>query len=322
MAKRKELIKRQRADEQAYVELLYQNPSPAEASSESALPTVSIEPPRPVEPSEYDDMQVTVLMDEVPEGVFDIGLYSYIGTRKSQQDSCVAFGGNVQPLSDPKKCFAVLCDGMGGLSGGERASGLSVEKFCQDFLAEPQIDDYPEFIASEIKAIDKSVSELKDANGKALGAGSTFTTVIIDDNNLYWGSVGDSHIYIIRNQEIEMPIREHNYMLMLQERVIRGELSQEEANSDPRKGALISYIGMNGISLMDVNLKPFKLLRGDYVLLCSDGLYRILSDQQIRYIVTNSGKNMSETARSLVETATRLNVGSQDNTTVVIIKYI
>lgn len=247
-----------------------------------------------------------------------VGTSSVIGRRESQQDALAISETDI--IHEFKnKWLAVLCDGMGGMNGGEQASALCVKKMLEAF--EKNDKPIPEFYRNNIADIDCAVASLKDENGNYLGAGSTLVSVVIDNDNLFWASVGDSHIYIIRNDEMALVNTEHNYMMELLKRVKQGEITLEEANNDKSRDALISYMGIGSISLMDVIEKPFKLRKGDYVVLCSDGLYRSVSDEEIFSIVKLNDLNMQRAADQLTECALSKNNPYQDNTSVITIKY-
>ena len=99
------------------------------------------------------------------------------------------------------------------------------------------------------------------------------------------------------------------------------DFSLEEAEQDASKDALISYIGMNGVSLVDINDIPFELEDNDVLLLCSDGLFRVLNDEAIQLIIQEFFYNIPLAAQMLTTCAMDNSTGSQDNTTVVVIKY-
>lgn len=246
-----------------------------------------------------------------------VGMSSVIGRRESQQDAVAVSDPNPTDFSEP--WFGILCDGMGGMSGGELASSLCIEMMLNAFVENKS--PIPEFFRNSIVSADIAVANIKDANGNYLGAGSTFVGVVIQNNDLYWASVGDSHIYVLRDNEMALVTNEHNYMMELMKSVKRGEITLEEAKSNPKREALISYMGMGDVSLMDVIEKPFFLKRGDIILLSSDGLYRALSDEEIFNIIRMCGDNMQLAADQLTEYAMSKNFKYQDNTSVVLIKY-
>lgn len=242
------------------------------------------------------------------------GASSIIGKREYQQDSLAMFN-----VPEEKRAIAVLCDGMGGMQGGEKASALCVEMMLSAF--EKGYQHIPAFFRENLRDIDDAVSCICDENGNELGAGSTIISVIIDNGNLYWASVGDSHIYIIRGEEMIRVNAEHNLMMMLKEKVKRGEISEKEANEHPNREALISYMGMGGLTLVDVNEKPVGLVEGDTVVLCSDGLYRTVSDSEIYSIVRGNSISPQLAADDLTNLVVERNRPHQDNTTVIIVKY-
>lgn len=247
------------------------------------------------------------------------GLCSVIGKRESQQDA--AHFSDLNNLNySSGKWIAVLCDGMGGMSGGEKASALSVEMMMQEFM---KLGDtpVPAFYRNTLIAIDDAVYALKDEYGNLLGAGSTLVSVLIDKNRLYWASVGDSHIYIIRGAEMIRVNQEHNYFEELKVMVNRGYITMEEAMNDKNKEALTSYMGIGSLHQMDVIEKPFQLEKNDFIILCSDGLYRSASDNEIYQTVIANSHNMQLAAEKLVECALSKNKKYQDNTTVIAIRY-
>ena len=246
-----------------------------------------------------------------------VGMSSVIGRRESQQDAVAVSDPNPTDFKEP--WFGILCDGMGGMNGGELASALCIEMMLNAFLENKS--PIPEFFRNTIISADVAVANLKDANGDYLGAGSTFVGIVISGSDLYWASVGDSHIYVLRDNEMALVTNEHNYLMELMKSVKRGEITLEEAQSNPKREALISYMGMGDVSLMDVIEKPFFLKKGDIVLLSSDGLYRALSDEEIFNIIRMCGDNMQLAAEQLTDFAISKNFKYQDNTSVVLIKY-
>ena len=144
---------------------------------------------------------------------------------------------------------------------------------------------------------------------------------IAEDNKLYWASVGDSRIYIIRGNQMQQVTRDHNYWLRLQEMVQAGQMTMEEAMAKRQKEALISFLGIGNVSLMDINETPFEMKYGDVIMLCSDGITKTLPDSQIKRIITDDTVRPEQKAEALVEAATHANSHSQDNTSVAMIMY-
>lgn len=238
---------------------------------------------------------------------------SIIGTRKYQQDSYAI-------IDTDKGKLAVVCDGMGGLAGGERASALGISVLTEDFIRTP-VTDARVFFREEAIKLDKLVYDLCDENENKLGAGTTIVSVFIKNDMTDWLSVGDSKIYIIRNNALYCVVREHNYRLILDDRLQKGELSQEEyIRESVQAEALISYLGMGELSLMDINNEHFRLYPGDVIILCSDGVYKTLNNDMILASVVDNYYDLQKAADTITECAMEYSAGSQDNTTVVLIR--
>ena len=140
-----------------------------------------------------------------------VGCYTIIGDRKSQQDTMqYAWKGDDTVL-------AVVCDGMGGMSGGERASRKAVDVIFKNFADSFVIDEaqYSEWLKRSFVEADEAVAGLTDEAGNILHSGSTVVGVLIKNNRMYWASAGDSVIYYLDTQGIHTVTRMHNYNLRL-----------------------------------------------------------------------------------------------------------
>lgn len=220
--------------------------------------------------------------------------------------------------------LAVVCDGMGGMSDGELASAAAVQCVFEKFNSISCLTGQavPEWLSSAFKAADREVWQLSDENGNLRRAGTTIVAVLMIGDQLYWGSVGDSRIYWLRDDGLHTVNRSHNYYLRIQEMLEQKMISEEQAQRERLRGeALISYIGMGGLSLIDVSPCAEYMKEGDTLLLCSDGLYKALNSRQIQAIVEESGGNMQIAARRLCSEACRLAGYGQDNTTVIAVRY-
>lgn len=207
------------------------------------------------------------------------------------------------------------------MADGGKASRTGIQMMVQGFKnieKAPQVN-IPAFFQQGIYAIDQVVSAFPKENGR--GSGTTMVACIVEDNKLYWASVGDSRIYIIRNHQMQQVTRDHNYWLRLQEKVAAGQMTMEEAMAQRHKEALISYLGMGNVSLMDINTEPFTMQYGDMIMLCSDGITKTLPDAQIKKIILADEVKPAQKAEALVEAATHANSHSQDNTSVVLVHY-
>lgn len=243
------------------------------------------------------------------------------GNRKYQQDALYVTPSKILAANKKTRVLALVCDGMGGMTDGGRASQTAIQMMVQGFsrVEKEPILNIPQFFRQGIIAIDRTIASFPRENGK--GSGTTMVACIAENNHLYWASVGDSRIYIIRGNEIRQVTRDHNYWLKLQEMVAAGQMTMEEARGARHKEALISFLGIGNVSLMDINTVPFELQYGDVVMLCSDGITKTLPDMQIQKILQADAVKPEQKAEALVEAATHANSHSQDNTSVVLIHY-
>ncbi len=249
----------------------------------------------------------------------DIGLSSVIGKRKEQQDTVMA--DDEYMYYEKGRAIATLCDGMGGLNGGKKASFTCASLLNNAFHNISKDDDISTFYRRIVQTLDSSVKCLKCDDGSLLNSGTTLASVVVDSGKLNWLSVGDSRIYIIRNQKIRCITHDHNYSMILNDKANKGEITQDEADKNPQKDALVSYIGMGGVKYIDINTKPFPLFDGDCILLCSDGLYRALSTDEISAIVSSVKGDMKQCAAALTDFVISKELRGQDNTSVIIIKF-
>ncbi|MBR1506422.1 MAG: serine/threonine-protein phosphatase [Eubacterium sp.] len=272
-----------------------------------------------------EDRTIRLDTDEDPEleelGIFDkplginIGMSSIIGTRDYQQDSLFADVQN-------QNCIGIVCDGMGGMADGDKASQTAVCTFVEDYYSLKNHDNIPLFMENEAKKIDELVYEIESEDGEKHGSGTTIVAVIIEDNRMYWMSVGDSRIYIIRGKKILTVNRDHNLRLRLDQKIQDGTITSTEYHREEKNAeALISYLGIGNVSLIDVNREALELREDDIVLLCSDGLYKRLEDEEIAEIVMYEEPDMKRAAKRLTDVVMRRTKRNQDNTSVVLMQY-
>lgn len=275
--------------------------------------------PKPMPPENEDDVLRTVILSSVSAQDVLAGGASIIGSRSSQQDFYIM--DNNSDYNADKRFIAVLCDGMGGLSCGEKASAACAEMVYRAFHEIDLIDSYSDFYRFVIEQADMEVALIRNEAERVSRAGTTLVSAVIADGYLHWASVGDSHIYLISGGNIKRIVNEHNYTMLLNDKVKRGEISQSDADRDPQKDALISYIGMGGVRCVDINAKPYPLKSGDYVVLCSDGVYRTLDDAKLCDIILKNKSNVQKSANEIVDLITLLKAKGQDNATVAIMQY-
>lgn len=276
------------------------------------------------------DMQ-TVRLDPELHRSFDegrtgsgvrLGVSSVLGTREYQQDTVFA-------NAEGRAAVGVVCDGMGGLEGGEVASQKAVMTFVSDFYAWFDGGDFHEdglfrFLKEEAGRMNQAVVSLKNRAGEFLDAGTTAVAAVIIENRLYWLSVGDSRIYLLRDGRIHQLTRDHNVRLLIDEEMKRGMISRDEYDRRARNAeGLISYLGIGELELIDTNDggKPILLEDNDIVILCSDGVYKRLTDEAVAQMIWCDEPDMERAAKHLTDVILRYTKKNQDNTSIVLMQY-
>lgn len=255
-----------------------------------------------------------------------IGVYHYIeqGNRQYQQDAVYTSHNGSVPLSSNKvvHILTAVCDGMGGMEDGSKASSTAIQMLREGFVQAKNMPGFyfPNFLYERVRQMDQVIHNFPSRTGH--GSGTTMVAVALEDNKMYWISAGDSRIYLLRNGQLQQMTRDHNYMLQLMQMVENGQISREQAMAQKNKEALISFLGIGDIELVDRNMQPYILEMGDMVLLCSDGITKTIQDGQIREILMSPISSLEEKAKVLVQAATRKNTRSQDNTSAVILEYV
>ncbi len=247
---------------------------------------------------------------------FELSVCSVLGDREEQQDG---FGYKLR--SD--EGLVVVCDGMGGHSGGKLASSVSVNTIINNYIQSYPVSNIYNFLLTCVELADTKVASLTDESGCSLRAGSTVVAIVIRGHSLHWVSVGDSRIYLFRDDELVQATHDHTYQNLLDEQKARGEIDPEQYRVKSAKGdALISFLGANGLPRIDINKTPFTLQKGDRILLVSDGLYKLISDEEIRRILSNfnSVSDATNALEAKAQRASKNNAASRDNMTVSVIK--
>lgn len=244
-----------------------------------------------------------------------ISCITLLGDREDQQDS-LGYEINSDCV------FAVLCDGMGGQNGGKAASKLAVKFFISQFTEIDMLSDDSSFLCSNAIEINKKVRQMSNDENYE-NAGTTLVSVIVYRDKLFWCSVGDSRAYIFRNGVMVQLTQDHNYQTVLDGQLKDGSITEEFYNKESRFGeALISYMGIDEDPLIDYNETPMRLLNKDQIIIMSDGLYKILSDDEIKRIMSNCAnpEGALELLKMKAEKISRKNLIAMDNTSVIIIK--
>ena len=203
----------------------------------------------------------------------------------------------------------VVADGMGGHNAGERASSYAVEVLLQSIRKNKEKNPV-KVMRRAIESANDMVYQESISSDRSRGMGTTMVAAVICKDRLYVANVGDSRLYII-NSQIRQITKDHS---LVEEMVRLGKLTKEEGRNHPDKNIITRAVGAE--ETVQIDCFEERIGIRDVVLLCSDGLTNMVSDEQIQQII-NTEKNLQKAAELLVETANRN--GGRDNITVLLI---
>ncbi len=240
-------------------------------------------------------------------GITDVG-----AVRSQNQDSYY-----LQPAGDGL-VTALVCDGMGGARAGNVASSLAVE------TASAHLESLTaqSLAAAPGEALTQSASMANDAifckaalEPECLGMGTTMVSAVaFPDGRITVLNIGDSRAYRIGAEGIEKVTRDHS---VVEDLVHRGEITPEEARLHPQKNLITRCLGSESEARTD--LYELQLGSGEFLLLCSDGLSNVLTDQELLYEVIHGGEPETCCQRMLDIALSR---GAPDNVTAVLIQLV
>jgi len=208
----------------------------------------------------------------------------------------------------------IVADGMGGYNGGEIASSLAVtatKDFIENNFAETEHtkEKLQELVKNAIEYANMLVYEKSKEVQELEGMGTTIEVALVHNNRVYVGHVGDSRIYRIRKNIIRKITTDHSYVEKL---VKDGTISKEQAVHHPKKNMLMKALGCTSFVEPDVSVKGF--LKEDVLVLTSDGLTNMVTDEEIYNIITD---NIEVATDKLIKRANE--AGGLDNITVIVV---
>ncbi|MFN5350221.1 MAG: PP2C family protein-serine/threonine phosphatase [Polaromonas sp.] len=206
----------------------------------------------------------------------------------------------------------VLADGMGGHPEGEVAAQLALQTVSAIYQkqARPAITDTTEFLSSALMAAHHQIVRYASEKGMLDTPRTTLVACILQDACATWVNCGDSRLYVVRHGELLTRTRDHSYLERLSAGVARFE--------HMTRNILFSCLGSPTKPVFDVT-GPIILQQGDKVLLCSDGLWGSLSDDEI--VKHLSAKGVSVAVPDLVENALRVAGKQSDNVTALALQW-
>jgi serine/threonine protein phosphatase PrpC len=245
------------------------------------------------------------------------GNASHPGRRAEQQD-CLGFTRfDNRDLIAHGGILAVVADGMGGFVGGAAASRSAVAAMRACYESKADWEAIPDALLRCLGRANRAVCEVAAGVDHDGHCGTTLLAAVIHSATLYWIGVGDSRLYLLRDGHLLCLTNDHTREQELEREVRAGRLSEREKCSDPQLTALVSWLGLRDLPQIGRNEHGVPLRGGERLLLCTDGLYRALAEQEIAELLCSG--DPQDAAQALLAAAIAKDLPTQDNLTVVVL---
>ncbi|NKB37065.1 MAG: SpoIIE family protein phosphatase [Gammaproteobacteria bacterium] len=235
------------------------------------------------------------------------------GTRGYQEDAFL-----ITHLTDKEgnqASLVIVADGMGGHAAGNVASNMAVQAFNKHVSANYPTDNLTEVLRECVIQANNSIKETVAETPALSGMGCTMVAAILEGNKMWWASVGDSHVYLIRNKELHKKNDDHSYGGFLDRMAAAG--TPVEAEDGLSRNMLMSAIMGDEINEIDVPTEGYELEAGDRLLICSDGMDTLSAGKIIQY--SEWSESTKECADALMQAVEDVGMPKQDNTTAVVV---
>ena len=238
---------------------------------------------------------------------------SDVGCQRDNNEDALTYW---EPQSDDefnrKGRLALVADGMGGYEGGQEASRLAVETIRDVYDRDPSSDPR-DALLNGFRQAHERIRQFAEAHPEFHGMGTTCTALALNNFQLYFVHVGDSRLYLVREESISRLTRDHSYVGRLVE---TGVLSSDEAERHPQRHILTAALGAGLEIVADAPASPVSLKTGDVLVLCTDGLWGQVQEPEILNVVERHDPGAA--CAELVKIARQR--GGPDNITVQILR--
>jgi protein phosphatase len=201
----------------------------------------------------------------------------------------------------------VVADGMGGAQAGEVASRIAIETFEQGLPGSGTPEDR---LAELVRDANQRIYDRSRADRGRAGMGTTLTAAYLTDGTLAIAHVGDSRAYLLRESALTRLTQDHS---LVDELVRQGKLTEAQAAEHPQRSIITRALGPE--PQVDVDTFSYPMQPGDVVMLCSDGLTSMVSEERVAEVL-NTAPSLEEAAERLIDDANE--AGGRDNITVVL----
>jgi serine/threonine protein phosphatase PrpC len=248
----------------------------------------------------------------VKPGIEVAGLSDVGCQRENNEDSYLYWEPAADDEFQRKGRLAVIADGMGGHEGGQEASRLAVETvrevYDHTFSGDPQSALLKSFAAAHTR-----IQDYAEQHPAFQGMGTTCTAAVVRGRQLYFAHVGDSRLYLMRDARVLRLTRDHSYVGRLVE---SGIVRAEDAEKHPQRHILTAALGAGREVAIDSAEQAVALHEGDDLLLCTDGLWSVVTEEELEAVLTDN--TPAESCAALVKLARQR--GGPDNITLQVLR--
>jgi serine/threonine protein phosphatase PrpC len=237
-----------------------------------------------------------------------------IGLRRTQNEDHFMSWSPADPAERQRRgVLLVVADGMGGARAGEVASHVAVDAAVRSWR-EAKGEQVVEELAGALEAANRAVHAESLTHPELSGMGTTLTLVVCQGGRVAYAHVGDSRAYLVRDGSIRQLTEDHSLVAQL---VRDNQLTPEQARVDPRRNVVTRSVGVGTQVEIDAASVADPLRRGDTLVLSTDGLHGLVTDDEIAAL---AGGEMSQACDHLIELARER--GGHDNITVVLARFV
>lgn len=243
-------------------------------------------------------------------GATDLGI-----RRQRNEDKHAWWIAADQAVRARRGALMVVADGMGGAKSGGVASQLAVETVIRTYQEAPGVDSPGTDVVAELRqSVAEANRRVHSENLKShelSGMATTLTALVVRGPEVYLAHVGDSRAYVVRDGAAHQLTEDHSFVGML---VSQGQISKDEARVHPRRNLLTRSVGGAPEVVIDARRCEWVLAPGDTLVLCSDGLHGLVTDEELAGAA--GGQDLDRVCDELIRLANH--AGGDDNITVVV----
>lgn len=244
---------------------------------------------------------------------YTVGACTDRGRRKTVNEDAYTFFPPEQGQRHAKGMLVALADGIGGRAGGEQASKIAVNTLLKAFYEDTSAS-IPKSLERAFAAAHQAVIEAGDKDVRVQGMATTLTAAVVIDSQLYHAHIGDSRAYIVEAKGLRCITEDHSFVASL---VKAGAITAAEARTHPQRNLITQAIGASEKLQIDLSREPHRLENGGSVLLCCDGLYKDLKDEEILKAIRKT-PGPQAACETLITMANER--GGSDNITAVLVR--